>query len=229
MFFAIQTVKIYFRYIPSTKPAEVPTNANARQNQIVAQQVHILKTTINHLKNAYNGNDIEWSDTGKLIHVISLYTFTDECFLPSTEDSDDTYESGSGDGSGTDDDPDDDESSGEKKRLSFQIHILTEHFAQFSGLDPYPDEDHPAIIPPHIPIDPSRTNVHEINRNDLEHSPETPGDPDITEQSRETKTSAGSSSSSREWRTKRLIITYFLPIVMAWFGGSISGAVADLL
>lgn len=53
------------RYIPSTKPVDVPSNSNTRHNQFVAQQVHTLKTTINHLKNAYNGNDIEWSDTGK--------------------------------------------------------------------------------------------------------------------------------------------------------------------
>ena len=47
------------------KSADVPINGTQRQNQFVAQQVHTLKTTINHLKNAYNGNDIEWSDTGK--------------------------------------------------------------------------------------------------------------------------------------------------------------------
>jgi glypican 4 len=77
MKFAIQTVNFIARYIQSTKPADVPSNANARQNQVVAQQVHILKTTINHLKNAYNGNDIEWSDTGKLLlffNSISMFS-----------------------------------------------------------------------------------------------------------------------------------------------------------
>lgn len=62
--------EFYCRYIPLTKPSDVPSSANARQNQIVAQQVHTLKTTINHLKNAYNGNDIEWSESGKLNCII---------------------------------------------------------------------------------------------------------------------------------------------------------------
>lgn len=54
------------RYIPSSKGTETPTNnGNVRQSQIVAQQLFTLKTTINHLKNAYNGNDVEWPDNGK--------------------------------------------------------------------------------------------------------------------------------------------------------------------
>lgn len=84
--------------------------------------------------------------------------------------------------------------------------------------------DNPTIIPPHDPV---------INRNNIEHSqPESPapGDPDVHERSNETRPASDkSSASSREWKAKRLIITYFLPIVMAWLGGSISGAVADLL
>lgn len=35
-----------------------------RQSQIVQQNLFTLKTTINHLKNAYNGNDVEWPDNG---------------------------------------------------------------------------------------------------------------------------------------------------------------------
>lgn len=105
----------------------------------------------------------------------------------------------------------------------------------YLGLGTYPDEIQPAIVPPHNPIDTTsgtRHNIHDVSRNDLdlEHSPVSPDDPDITEHSREDKTTSGSSSSREtSWRTKRLIIAYFLPIAMAWFGGSISGAVADLL
>lgn len=50
---------------------ETPTNnnnnGNGRQSQIVAQQLFTLKTTINHLKNAYNGNDVEWPDNGECV------------------------------------------------------------------------------------------------------------------------------------------------------------------
>lgn len=33
---------------------------------MVLSQVRILKTTTDHLKNAYNGKDIDWYDQGKL-------------------------------------------------------------------------------------------------------------------------------------------------------------------
>lgn len=119
-----------------------------------------------------------------------------------------------------------------RKFSIYLIQILTEIFQLFKGMDAYDPNETPQTVPPHNPIDinaGTRINVNDVNKNDLEHSPEAPGDPDIADNSHETKISAGSSSTSREWRTKRLIITYFLPIVVAWFGGSISGAVADLL
>ena len=218
------------RYIPTAKPADNPSNANARQNQIVAQQVHILKTTINHLKNAYNGNDIEWSDSGNKIEIESFISIADELLL-STEEGEDNYESGSGSGSGVYGDDEDEAGSG-KLWITFINKLNFQRFS-YPGIGSYPQEIQPAIVPPHNPIDTSvpRHDVPEIGGNDIdiEHNPNTSGDSDINEQSRETKTSAGSSPSSQEWRTKRLIFTYFMPLVLAWFGGSISGAVADLL
>lgn len=218
------------RYIPPTKTSDVPSNANVRQNQIVAQQIHSLKTTINHLKNAYNGNDIEWSDTGKDALLNPIMQFSDGHL--STEDSEDHYESGSGSGSGIDDDDDDDSGSGE---ISIDINCLSTQLIPFnrisSGLNAYPDEIQPDIIPPHNPTDPGtrhNTNTHDVVRNNIDDEHSSTDDQDLTEGAREPKTHSG--SSSREtWRAKRLILTYFLPIVMAWFGGSISGAVADLL
>lgn len=107
---------------------------------------------------------------------------------------------------------------------SIEIHIL--------GLGSYPDEIQPPIVPPHNPIDTVvRQGPHEIPRNniDLENHPETPDSVDINEHNQETKSTSGSSSRETSWKTKRLMFTYFLPIVMAWFGGSIGSAVADLL
>lgn len=95
-----------------------------RQNQFVAQQVHTLKTTINHLKNAYNGNDIEWSDTGKDLHWFKNCAIADNFFFIILEDSDDHYESGSGSGSGIEDEDDDDSGSGKNLNLTFLISIF---------------------------------------------------------------------------------------------------------
>lgn len=54
-----------FRFVASSnKGTDLASNGNVvRQSQIVAQQLFTLKTTINHLKNAYNGNDVEWPDS----------------------------------------------------------------------------------------------------------------------------------------------------------------------
>lgn len=40
--------------------------ATIRQKGIVADQLFVLKTAVNHLRNAYNGMDVEWSDQGKI-------------------------------------------------------------------------------------------------------------------------------------------------------------------
>ena len=50
-----------------SKNPEFPSaaNANARQSNLIAQQLFTLRTTINHLRNAYNGMDVEWTDHGK--------------------------------------------------------------------------------------------------------------------------------------------------------------------
>lgn len=84
-----------------------------RQSQNVAQQLFALKTTINHLKNAYNGNDVEWADNGECLMTfgrknaifIKLFSITDDSEEPEPE-------SGSGSGSGIDD-SDDEDGSGE--------------------------------------------------------------------------------------------------------------------
>ncbi|KAL7021750.1 hypothetical protein ACKWTF_012006 [Chironomus riparius] len=172
------------RYIPSKSNDTMPT----RQSQIVAQQLFTLKTTINHLKNAYNGNDVEWPDND-----------------------DGSEESGSGSGSGIDDEDDDDGS-------GIQI-VDPESPVTFSTETP-PSGTRPSNNNNNIDLN---TNNNDMNFNTIDETKED-SDPDIDE-TREAKTSTASSS----WKTKRLIFTYFLPIVMAWFGGSISNAITELL
>lgn len=42
------------------------TASNSRQNMVIQQQLFTLKTTISQLRNAYNGNDVDWPDQGML-------------------------------------------------------------------------------------------------------------------------------------------------------------------
>lgn len=89
-----------------------------RQSQIVAQQLFTLKTTINHLKNAYNGNDVEWPDNGECrerereIIEEKCNLLKSEISFSITDDSDEPEPEGSGSGSGIDD-SDDEDGSGE--------------------------------------------------------------------------------------------------------------------
>lgn len=154
--------------------------------------------------------------------IIFIYLFSDD-------GSDETEsESGSGSGSGIDDEDDSEDGSGNRLQTFKNKLFINSNKIQL-GLNGYPDQEPPITPPhsPHIPIDTSsgtRHNVHEINKNTIDESSSS-GDLDISEESDEPKTSSSTSS----WKTKRLIITYFLPIVMAWFGGSISSAISELL
>lgn len=39
--------------------------AAPRQNSLVAGQLFALRNAVGHLRNAYNGLDVEWNDVGK--------------------------------------------------------------------------------------------------------------------------------------------------------------------
>lgn len=39
--------------------------ASARQTAQISTQLFHLKNAINHLRNAYNGQDVDWSEQGK--------------------------------------------------------------------------------------------------------------------------------------------------------------------
>ncbi|CAO1419499.1 unnamed protein product [Diamesa hyperborea] len=184
------------RYAPivnaATKNPEFPSsnNGNAKQSHLVAQQLFTMKTTISHLKNAYNGNDVEWSDS---------------------EDSFENYESGSGSGSGNDDD---DETG--------------------SGLGPYEIN----TPPPKINVDSDLTqnknnnNFHEHTNNNIDvNRNEEDDDDDVNNSNRGSNPTSSSPTLHRatSWRTKRAILTYFLPIVMCFFGGAIAEQFSTLL
>lgn len=80
------------------------------------------------------------------------------------------------------------------------------------------ENDTEAPLAPKVPT--HTTNIEKTDDHHItnEHHPETspPPTPD-------------SASTLKHWREKRILITYFLPIVMAWFGGSLSAAVSELL
>lgn len=47
--------------------------ATIRQKGIVADQLFVLKTAVNHLRNAYNGMDVEWSDQGEIFFLLFFF------------------------------------------------------------------------------------------------------------------------------------------------------------
>jgi hypothetical protein len=104
----------------------------------------------------------------------------------------------------------------------------------FAGFNSYPDPE-PPITPPHNSVDTSpgtRHNVHEVDQNNVDEDRRKGinGDEDVRPPPSETnEVETRSSSSSTTWKQKRLLISYFLPIVMAWFGGSINSAIVELL
>jgi hypothetical protein len=75
----------------------------------------------------------------------------------------------------------------------------------------------------HTPID--RNNLD----NEDDHHHPIDGDIDVTSPPNETHEAEPKSASTTTWKETRLVISYFLPIVMAWFGGSISSAIVELL
>jgi hypothetical protein len=48
------------------KNPEFTSTLTNRQSTIISQQLFTLRTAISHLRNAYNGMDVEWTDQGKI-------------------------------------------------------------------------------------------------------------------------------------------------------------------
>lgn len=53
---------------------EFPGNPTSpKQQSVVAAQLYYLKTAISHLRNAYNGQDVDWSDQGRSKYLFKVY------------------------------------------------------------------------------------------------------------------------------------------------------------
>ena len=57
---------------PDRNSDTLSASSNSRQNSIVASQLYALRTAVNHLRSAYQGNDVEWTDQGTIFRKITL-------------------------------------------------------------------------------------------------------------------------------------------------------------
>uniref|UniRef100_A0A182PH53 Glypican n=1 Tax=Anopheles epiroticus TaxID=199890 RepID=A0A182PH53_9DIPT len=199
------------RYQPKIVLGESDTNPEfpnrvfqVRQSTIVQQQLFILRTAISHLSNAYIGHDVEWTDQ-----------------------EDGYYGSGSGQGSGIDYE----ETAGSGMGL-WEIDVRNER-------RPVTDDDDRPFVPPKISFDSPRApsgGISEIGHgpvtNDFDYTGPRSGLPNLGSGGDATgsggaggTSSAAGPNSTPEMSIERALLQFFLPIVMAWFGGLF----ADLL
>ncbi|XP_065360002.1 glypican-6 isoform X2 [Calliphora vicina] len=184
---------------------EFPGNpATTKQTSQVATQIHYLKTAISHLRNAYNGQEVEWSEQEPY------------------------YGSGSGSGGGVDDE-DDDEGSG--LGSPFTPSHKPDHTDRPSvNVNNVDDEDEEIVeertnlggnvglgggIQTHTsrPHSPHETNV--LEEDDSEHH-----DHSIDDEDDEDLKSSGSAG-PQKMSLRRALFMYLMPLYMAWFGGII--------
>ncbi|XP_022211281.2 glypican-6 [Drosophila obscura] len=186
--------------------------ANTRQTAQMSSQLFLLKNAVSHLRNAYNGQDVEWSEQ-------------EEPYLGS----------GAGSGSGSEDDEDDDEGSG---LGPFEPSHKPDVDRPSVDADNDDDEDGHPQIPTHT----SRPNVDDKNpmvhpthfdHNDLDEDQHGEGDDEDEElegargdgDSNADGDATRSSSAPEKMTLRRALVVYLLPLYMAWFGG----VCADLL
>ncbi|KAM7359119.1 glypican dally-like [Cochliomyia hominivorax] len=180
---------------------EFPGNpATTKQTSQVATQLHYLKNAISHLRNAYNGHDVDWS-----------------------EQEEPYYGSGSGSGGGVDDE-DDDEGSG--LGSPFTPSHKPDHTDRPSvNVNNVDDEDEEIIeertggnigigggIQTHTsrPHSPHETNV--LDEDDGEHHDHSIDDEDLK---------SSGSAGPEKMSLRRALFMYLMPLYMAWFGGII--------
>ncbi|KAH8396739.1 hypothetical protein KR215_003265 [Drosophila sulfurigaster] len=190
--------------------------ASTRQTAQMSTQLFHLKNAINHLRNAYNGQDVDWSEQ-------------EEPYMGS----------GAGSGSGSEDDEDDDEGSG---LGPFEPNVKTDGEHPSVRVDSENDDDedtHPAVT-----THTSRPNVDDKNpllhnthvthdHNDLDESHNTnddddnDNDEDVDDGMHHSSTDGATRTSSapEKMSLRRALVVYLLPLYMAWFGG----VCADLL
>lgn len=58
----------------NSNPEFATMAAAPRQNSLVAGQLFALRNAVGHLRNAYNGLDVEWNDVGKwLVIIVAIF------------------------------------------------------------------------------------------------------------------------------------------------------------
>ncbi|KAH8370001.1 hypothetical protein KR093_001813 [Drosophila rubida] len=181
--------------------------ASTRQTAQMSTQLFHLKNAINHLRNAYNGQDVDWSEQ-------------EEPYMGS----------GAGSGSGSEDDEDDDEGSG---LGPFEPSVKTDEEHPSVHVDAENDDDedtHPAVT-----THTSRPNVDEKNpllhtphvthdHNDVDEPHNGNGnddDEDVDDGMHHSSTDGATHASSapEKMTLRRALVVYLLPLYMAWFGG----------
>ncbi|XP_023171387.1 glypican-6 [Drosophila hydei] len=186
--------------------------ASTRQTAQMSTQLFHLKNAISHLRNAYNGQDVDWSEQ-------------EEPYMGS----------GAGSGSGSEDDEDDDEGSGlgpfepshkpDVEHPSVRVDAendddedtnpsVTTHTSRPNVDDKNPlvhtthlDHDHNDLDEPH-----NGDNDNEDEEDDSVHNSSTDG-------------ATRTSNAPEKMTLRRALVVYLLPLYMAWFGG----VCADLL
>ncbi|XP_068158538.1 glypican-4 [Drosophila tropicalis] len=178
--------------------------ASTRQTAQMSLQLAHLKNAINHLRNAYNGQDVDWSEQ-------------EEPYMGS----------GHGSGSGFEDDEDDDDGSGLGPfEPSHKPDVVDPSVRENDDNDDDEDGRRPPII-----AHTSRPNVDD--KDPLLHTThitkdrnEVDGDEGNGEDDSTADDGTRSTASSPEKITlRRALMVYLLPLYMAWFGG----VCADLL
>lgn len=70
IFFTLQIPSRYPHSIVTdqgTNPEFTSTVAPPRQSSLIAGQLFALRNAVGHLRNAYNGLDVEWTDVGQYL------------------------------------------------------------------------------------------------------------------------------------------------------------------
>ncbi|XP_016966541.1 glypican-6 [Drosophila biarmipes] len=186
--------------------------ASTKQTAQMSAQLSHLKNAIAHLRNAYTGQDVEWSEQEELPYAGS----------------------GAGSGSGSEDDEDDDEGSG---LGPFEPSHKPEVERPSVDADNDDDEDTGGRLPTHTSrpvsgVDDKNPLVHtthfDQDHNDLDedHRQDEDEDDDLDGGHGGSGANDNRSSDAPEKMTlRRALVVYLLPLYMAWFGG----VCADLL
>uniref|UniRef100_A0A0A1XNS3 Glypican-6 n=1 Tax=Zeugodacus cucurbitae TaxID=28588 RepID=A0A0A1XNS3_ZEUCU len=196
-----------------TRNPEFPGNpATTSQTSQVATQLFYLKNVINHLRNAYNGQDVDWSDQEDAL-----------------------YGSGAGSGAGSDDE-DDDEGSGLSGGPFTPPHLKPTDRPGSMPANNIDDEDEEDVEERRI-TDSSHTTRPKYtgsagtadgaaaggDTNSIDEDEDDVDDNDLNEQKGGSENAGAKTAPKMSLR--RALLLYLLPLYMAWFGG----VVADML